>query len=125
MELHVQDIARLPACESYPKAPKKRIDRDIGQIYLYKGEPRKWVKSYTDKDGNNIGNWEKERDIKRRLKPKQREINQLVVGEIWKIIPDFKKYEASIFGRIRNFTTKRMINPSLLGGYCVSSLRKK
>ena len=59
------------------------------------------------------------------LKPKQREINQLVDGEIWKIIPDFKKYEASTFGRIRNRKTKRLINRALLSsGYCVSSLRK-
>ena len=50
---------------------------------------------------------------------------QYIEGEIWKDIPEFKGYEASTEGRIRNKDTNNLMTPSIgASGYAVSSLSK-
>lgn len=63
---------------------------------------------------------------KQQQKVKQRLIEQFIDGEIWKDIIEFDGYECSTEGRIRNKTTKQLLNPSkCCSGYSVSNIRGK
>src|SRR6187399_1052807 len=65
-------------------------------------------------------------NLKQNQKIKDREIIQINDEEIWKVVPNFSKYEASNLGRIRSIKLKILITPSKLpNGYFASSLSNK
>jgi hypothetical protein len=45
--------------------------------------------------------------------------------EIWKSIQEYENYEVSIFGNVRNKTTKRILKPANHGGYYSVGLSNK
>ena len=57
------------------------------------------------------------------LKASNREKEQIIIGEIWKTIPTFQKYEASTLGRIRFIKFKTLLKPIInCNGYAATNL---
>ena len=96
-----------------------KIKKRINEYYTNKAR-KDGVSVYCIVCNKEKQKYKQEQKIQQRLK------DQFIDGDIWKDIIEFKGYECSTEGRIRNKTTCKLLNPSVCcSGYAVSNIRGK
>jgi hypothetical protein len=98
---------------------KCEIPKELSEYFRNASRTDK-ISVYCIECTKNILKSNQEQKVQNRIK------EQYINGEIWEVVPNFEKYEASTSGRIRNIKLKTLLKPSkLCSGYYASSLRNQ